>query len=289
MMTKRIILGVLLAAMIVIICSCKKDNAPGPASQAQPAPAVNPLPSNPQQGTVLENSIGMKLVWIPPGEFEMGSDHDDLDEKPVHHVRIPKAFYMSVTEVTQGQYKAVMDSSPWSGQTYVQESSENPAVYVSWDDAVEFCTRLSEKEGRTYRLPTEAEWEYACRADTRTAYSFGDSESMLGDYAWFDGNAWNVNQRYAHRVAQKKPNVWGLYDMHGNIWEWCSDWYDEDYYSKSPASDPQGPSSGESRVLRGGSWFSYPWFCHSADRLRRSPDGRYYDLGFRVVVLDFQK
>ena len=190
---------------------------------------------------------------------------------------------MGQTEVTQGQYKSVMNAEPWSGEDHVQEDANNPAVYVSWDDAAEFCRTLSQQEGETYRLPTEAEWEYACRAGTTTRFSFGDSDSSIGDYAWFDYNTRNMGQEYAHPAGQKKPNRWGLYDMHGNVWEWCSDWCDEDYYSRSPGVDPTGPSSGEARSLRGGSWLNPESVLRCSFRNCLSPDVRYDYVGFRVV------
>ncbi|MFC1605098.1 SUMF1/EgtB/PvdO family nonheme iron enzyme, partial [Planctomycetota bacterium] len=176
----------------------------------------------------------------------------------------------------------IMNAKPWSGKAYVQEDANNPAVYVSWDDAVEFCRKLSQQEGKTYRLPTEAEWEYACRAGTTTRFSFGASDPSLGDYAWFDGNADKVGQDYAHPAGQKIPNLWGLYDMHGNVFEWCSDYYDEKYYSNSPSVDPKGPSAGISRSVRGGSW------DNSGNNLRSSyrsdyPVSRGLLVGFRVV------
>ena len=227
------------------------------SQQAAKRDVINRMQSSSIQSEhvdVLTNSIGMRLVHIPKGEFMMGSPSSKEErfgnEGPQHRVRISRDFYMSQTEVTQGQYKSVMNTQPWSGESYVQESDSNPAVYVSWNDAVEFCRKLSQQEGKTYRLPTEAEWEYACRAGTTTCFSFGDSDSSLGDYAWFCGNAWDVDQKYAHRVGQKKPNRWNLYDMHGNVFEWCNDWYDRNYYSNSPVFDPQGPASGSSRVVR---------------------------------------
>lgn len=241
--------------------------------------------TSPQRGDVITNTIGMKLVWIPAGEFEMGYFDNTPEEKPVHSVKITDGFRMGQTEVTQGQYKTVMNSQPWSGKIFTQESASNPGNYVSWNDAVEFCKKLSQKEGVTYRLPTEAEWEYACRAGTQTEYSFGDSKSLLGEYAWFTGNAYKIDEKYAHPVGQKKPNPWGLYDMHGNVSEWCSDRYDADYYSKSPTADPQGSTTGGSRVLRGGSWSSTPWGCRSAFRGDGiSPVVRDGVAGFRIVL-----
>ncbi|MFM8477617.1 MAG: formylglycine-generating enzyme family protein, partial [Planctomycetaceae bacterium] len=181
-----------------------------------------------------------------------------------HQVTLSKPFYMGRTEVTQGQWKKVMGTEPWKGKSLVEEGDDYPAVYISWDDAVAFCKKLSDKEGRTYRLPTEAEWEYACRGGTKTAFSFGDDEAELGKYAWFDGNAWDINEKYAHRTAQKLPNAFGLHDMHGNVWEWCSDWYDD--YASTPLTDPRGPSSGVFRVLRGGSWYGEPDLVRCARR-----------------------
>ena len=243
------------------------------------------------------NSIGMKLVYIPAGSFMMGSkdsaaqlakEYDTKEEYfkgefPQHQVCISTGFWMGQTEVTQGQYKSVMNAQPWSGEDFVQEDANNPAVYVSWDDAVEFCRKLSEQEGETYRLPTEAEWEYACRAGTTTRFSFGDSDSSLGDYAWSEHNAYHVDERYAHSVGQKKPNPWGMYDMHGNVLEWCSDWYAEGYNGESPRNDPTGPDTGSGRVLRGGSWSFAPHGCRSAFRYYFTPSDRYGLLGFRVA------
>ncbi len=180
---------------------------------------------------------------------------------------------MGQTEVTQGQYKSVMNAQPWSGKLGVQESDNNPAVCVSWEDAVAFCDKLSVREGKTYRLPTEAEWEYACRAGTTTRFSFGDSDSSLGDYAWFFDNTRKVRQGYAHPVGQKKPNPWGLYDMHGNCWEWCNDKLDGEY----------GPVSAAYRSLRGGSWINAPLNLDSSFHLWIDPICRYAHVGFRVV------
>jgi formylglycine-generating enzyme required for sulfatase activity len=180
---------------------------------------------------------------------------------------------MGVTEVTQAQYEAVMGTNPskFKGAT-------NPVDTVSWNDATEFCKKLSEKTRQAVRLPTEAEWEYACRAGTATTFSFGDADSALGDYAWYSANSGSTT----HPVGQKKPNAWGLYDMHGNVWEWCADWYGD--YPKVAATEPQGPASGTSRVLRGGFWASAPTRCRSANRDGIAPGHRLPNCGFRVVV-----
>jgi formylglycine-generating enzyme required for sulfatase activity len=235
----------------------------------------------------ITNSIGMKLKLIPAGESKMGSpasDKADSDERPRHKVRLTRPFYLGVTEVTQGQWKAVMKTEPWSGEDCVKEGLDYAATHVSSLDAIEFCKRLSAKDGMTYRLPTEAEFEYACRGGTTSVYHFGDDASRLGDYAWHEGNAYDGGEKYAHEVARKKPNPFGLYDMHGNVWEWCSDWYSGVYYGESPVADPKGPALASRRVYRGGSWLNPAWFCRSAYRYGNPPDARYNDLGFRVAA-----
>jgi len=204
------------------------------------------------------------------------------NEVPQHRVRISKGFYMSVTEVTQAQWQAVMGSNPscfFKGFLGLGKNEDLPVECVEWDDAVEFCRKLSQKEGKGYRLPTEAEWEYACRAGTTTRFYFGDGDSQLSDYAWHAGNS----RRKTHTVGQKKPNAFGLYDMHGNVSELCSDWYDEGYYSQSPADDPKGPSTGQYFVRRGGCWYDDARYCRVATRNHVSPVHSGYDIGFRVV------
>jgi formylglycine-generating enzyme required for sulfatase activity len=151
---------------------------------------------------------------------------------------------------------------------------------VTWNDAVEFCRKLSEQEGVEYRLPTEAQWEYTCRAGTTTVYSYGDDESKLGEHAWYRTNAWDIGEKYAHGVGQKPPNPWGLYDMHGNVWEWCQDWYSK--YEGAAVDDPAGPASGRVRVLRGGSFLYVTVDCRSAVRNSRQPDFHFVYIGFRV-------
>ena len=243
--------------------------------------------------------VTMQLVVIPAGKFLMGSavsakqlasqygtDSDYYaDELPQRTVTITRPFYMGVTEVTQAQYKAVMGAEPWKGRGFVQEGEAHAASYVSWNDAAEFCKRLSAKVGRTVRLPTEAEWEYACRGGSTTMYSCGDEDWTVYGYAWHKGNAWDVGEKYAHAVGSKKPNAWGLFDMHGNVWEWCGDYYGEDTYSaKDNTADPAGPARGDQRVVRGGSFTHLDRHCRSAQRARVRPGGAWEDGGFRVVL-----
>ena len=231
------------------------------------------------------NSIGMKFKLIPAGEFMMGSSEspEELaaeftgtkprwyqDAHPQHQVRITKPFYMGVTEVTQEQYEEVMaENASWFSKTANganrvkgMDTSHFPVESVSWDDAMEFCKKLSKREGHTYRLPTEAEWEYACRAGSTTRFCFGDDPGQLGQFAWFTENS----KPQPHPVGQKKPNSWGLHDMHGNVLEWCSDSYDPDYYAKTPIDEPTAPAAFILRVLRGGSWSDDAGVCQSSVR-----------------------
>jgi formylglycine-generating enzyme required for sulfatase activity len=247
-----------------------------PSPPAPPAPKAAPKPLG-----VVTNSIGMKLVLIPAGEFLMGSPDSDTmafdDEKPQHRVRITKPFYMGVYPVTQAEYERVMGKNP----SHFQGDPNRPVESVSWDDAQEFCRKLSAlsgEAGATYRLPTEAQWEYACRAGSTTRWCFGDDEKQLGDFAWFAKNSGNQT----HPAGQKKPNAWGLYDMHGNVWEWCEDWFDSDCYKKSATDDPMGPLGGSIRVFRGGSWYYEARYCRSAYRGINEPGRRRRNLGFRA-------
>ncbi|MBS3764811.1 MAG: formylglycine-generating enzyme family protein, partial [Planctomycetes bacterium] len=204
------------------------------------------------------------------------------DEQPRHRVKITKSFYMGMTEVTQAQWEAVMGTTPWEGKKHTPDSKNGPATFVSWKDAMMFCRKLSRRTGKKFRLPTEAEWEYACRAGTQTAYSFGDDPELFGKYGWFGKNS----DRKPHAVAQKKPNPAGLYDMHGNVWELCLDYYAEDYYKNSPSADPKGPEEKGKRVKRGGSWRRGASLCRSASRyyFNRAYSDNFRTGGFRVVV-----
>ncbi len=234
----------------------------------------------------LGKGVTMKLVLIPAGTFTMGSPKTekgrDNNEGPQREVTITKPFYMGIYEVTQEQHEVVMGKNPSKFK-----GPKKPVQQVSWDDATPFCKGLSKKTGKTVRLPTEAEWEYACRAGSKTAFCFGDDEEQLDDYAWYRG-FWRSK---THPVGRKKPNAWGLYDMHGNVWEWCSDWYDP--YANAKAVDPQGPDSRGFRVYRGGSCTSIATDCRAASRGRGTPDyrsipddreGYWGYCGFRVVV-----
>jgi formylglycine-generating enzyme required for sulfatase activity len=229
------------------------------------------------------------MVEIPAGTFQMGQIGI---ETPVHTVNITKAFYMSKYEITQKQYKDVINSNP----SYFFDKDNNPVEDVSWNDAVQFCNELSKKEGleqcytfengttwrcdfdkKGYRLPTEAEWEYACRAGTLTDYYTGTTESQLASAAWYSGNSNSTT----HPVGQKVANNFGLYDMSGNVWEWCWDWYSS--YIAGTFDDPVGPNSGSYRVERGGSWYDYATNCRSASRYSDFPVPRSSTIGFRVV------
>ncbi|MDB4416591.1 formylglycine-generating enzyme family protein, partial [bacterium] len=219
-------------------------------------------------------ALGMEFKLIPAGTFTMGAG------VVAHDVTLTQPFKMGVHEVTQAQYENVMCVNP----SYIK-AANNPVENVSWEDAGEFCRRLSElpaekAAGNVYRLPTEAEWEYACRAGTTTHYSFVDADLVFGHYAWFTENS----GLKAHPVGSKKPNPWGLYDMHGNVWEWCQDWHDN--YPSGALIDPKGPVSGSTRVYRGGGWFSPNVYCWSAYRKRGLPSFRddYDGSGFRVCL-----
>jgi len=216
----------------------------------------------------------MQFTLILAGEFQMGSANGSDNERPVLTVRISKPFYLGIYEVTQGQWEAVMGDNP----SRFTGDPNRPVENVSWDDVQKFIDKLNTKEGGTkYRLPTEAEWEYAARAGSKTAYSFGDDSSQLSKYAWFGDNAGNTT----HLVGKLQPNVWGLYDMHGNVWEWVQDWYGK--YTAEPVTDPQGPAAGSYRVIRGGGWGYGAGGCRSAYPPRNAPGYRLVSLGFRLL------
>ena len=232
--------------------------------------------------------VPLEMVWIEPGRFLMGAPESDLDrsadELPPHRVTISTGFWLGKYEITEAQWTAVMGvpSGAVEGHYYVYP--DYPATYVSWNDVQVFIRRLNAVEGAdVYRLPTEAEWEYACRAGTATWWSFGNDEGLLEDYVWTKTNAWDSEERHAHAVGQKLPNPWGLYDMHGNVWEWVQDWYSESYYRDSSAVDPAGPATGDRRVARGGDFASLPFLQRSSYRARSLPTLRSQFFGVRLV------
>lgn len=250
------------------------------------------------EGTIKSDSLSIsadhsiQLVKIPAGSFRMGStlaDGETTNERPVHMVTLP-AFRMSVKEITQIQFFKIMGANPSVHKSH----PDLPVERISWMDAARFCNRLSDVEGLSrcydektwkcdfskngYRLPTEAEWEYACRASTTTEYYSGQTEEDLAQVGWYQGNCTR-----SQIVGLKKPNAWGLFDMHGNIWELCNDWYDAPYYGESPKSFPPGPLTGTKRVLRGGSWTHAAHGCRSADRWSVDPRQRFGNVGFRIV------
>jgi formylglycine-generating enzyme required for sulfatase activity len=274
---------------------------------------------------VTTRAAGIRLALIPAGTFRMGLPDEDADNdhKPQHDVRL-SAFYLGVTEVTRGQFRqfahdtkykteAERDGKGGQGwdhdkQTLAQDpkytwlnpgfdqTDEHAVVNVSWNDAVAFCAWLTRVEGRNYRLPTEAEWEYACRARTTTKYFSGDDAESLATVAnvadetaktKYPNWTWAIRARdgfvYTAPVAQFRPNLFGLYDMHGNVWEWCRDGYDAEYYKRSPRENPSGPSHATLRVFRGGGWFCHPHSGYSGCRGRTTPSNRASDLGFRVA------
>ena len=247
----------------------------------------------------ITNSIGMKLTLIPAGEFMMGSsisveaiakqfNYSEAkyfeNEYPQHSVQISKPYYLGTTEVTQGQWKSVMGTTPWKGKIHVKEGDAYPASFVSWDMIQEFIQRLNQKESMVYRLPTEAEWEHSCRAGSQTIYNFGKDSKLLNEYEWSGRNAMGAGEDYAHQVAQKKANLFGLYDMHGNVPEWCQDWYKEEYYRISPPSNPTGPLSGSRRVTRGGGWMNPEVYCRGAVRSGLDPSDSSIYIGFRLAL-----
>jgi len=236
----------------------------------------------------ITNSIGMKLSLIPKGTFTMGSPIEEegrLSDEGQHQVTISKEYYLGKMEVTQGQYEKVMGNNPshFQGKNIKGDSSNHPVGSVLWDDAVGFCKRLSElpeekNAGRVYRLPTEAEWEYACRAGSKTAHCGGETSQSLRDYAWIQHNS----DFHTHSVGEKKPNKWGLYDMHGNVGEWCLDWYGK--YPTGAVTDPVCLKKHVARVCRGDCWFGGAGLCRSACRFAFDQPERNFSVGFRVAL-----
>jgi formylglycine-generating enzyme required for sulfatase activity len=215
----------------------------------------------------------------PAGQFVMGGDWDaeqaDENELPQHTVAFEKPFYIGQYPVTQSQWEAVMGANPSEFK-----DADHPVETVSHEDAAEFLRRLNASEDNPgYRLPTEAQWEYAARAGSESTYCFGPQAAKLSEFAWYQKNS----DRRPHPVGERAPNAWGLYDMHGNVHEWCADWFDRDYYARSPGTDPRGPRQGVARALRGGDWGSEAWYCRCAIRSLSAPTRRSPRVGLRVV------
>ncbi len=268
----------MLLATFAVLQGCKR-RAPDDAAKA---PGATPAESKTESGA--------EMVQIPAGRFIMG-DETQIDATP-HEVAI-SSFYMDKNLVTQEQYEKVMGENPsrWKGVG-------NPVEQMRWSDGVRYCNARSKSEGlepcydlqtwecnfqaNGYRLPTEAEWEYACRAGTTTAYFFGNDPSKLKDYAWFEGNSGGKPQP----VGQKPPNAWGLYDMHGNVWEWCNDFYQVDYYQQSPKENPRGPKTGDTKVVRGGAWKFSDETCRCGYRYNENPG--YADVCFGYDIYGFR-
>lgn len=250
---------------------------------SQPAPAAN------QDFTETAWGINMKMIWVEGGDFLMGCTSEqgncDSDEQNVRRVTVD-GFYIGMLEVTQSQWEKVVGTSIYQQKSKADASStygvgpDYPMYYVSWDEAMEFCRLLSNKTGRTYTLPTEAQWEYAARGGNKNEGAKYAGSNMIDAVAWYTDNSGSST----HIVGSKRANALGIYDMSGNVWEWCKDWYASSYVSYD-TNNPVGPSSGSSRVYRGGSWHSNASYCRVAFRYSNSPGNRYSNLGFRVVCL----
>ena len=215
----------------------------------------------------------IELVLIDPGSFSMGSTIK-ADEGPVRTVTITRGYYFATTEVTQALFRAVMGKNPSQ-----YEGADLPAERVTWTEANEFARRLSASTGRKFRLPTEAEWEFACLGGSEGPYGFGSDAAKLGAHAWFEGNSRTVT----HPVGSKTANAWGIHDMHGNVWEWCSDWF-SDQPDSSASADPTGPATGTNKVLRGSSYGGAVGSCRCSNRLSFDPNERFVASGVRLVM-----
>ena len=284
--------ALVLSVSLAVLSGCQrsdKTDEPGPVAKATNAPSAPSAPSlHAAASAASTNSV--EMVQIPAGRFIMG-DKEEPDATP-HEVSV-SSFYIDKYPVTQALFQKVTGGNPsrWKGD-------KNPVEQVRWSDAVKFCNRRSELEGlkpcyildtwkcdftaNGYRLPTEAEWEYACRAGTATAYHFGDTPAKLGEHAWYEKNSGGHPQP----VGQKKPNAWGLHDMCGNVWQWCNDFYKVDYYAQSSQQDPKGPSEGETKVVRGGAWRVGVESCRSGYRYNENPG--YADVCFGYDIYGFR-
>ncbi len=260
------------------------------AAQTTLPKAVDQTPLSEVSPTGDWHDLASEWVHIEPGSFVMGSPESEAgrepDEDPQHEVTISTGFQLGKYTITRGQWEDVVGTTPWNEQSRVRSSPTLPATFVSWNDTQEFLSKLNIADGDwNYRLPTEAEWEYACRAGTTPMWSFGEERHVLTDYAWYVDSDSAEDFQTPGEVGTKLPNPWGLHDMHGNVWEWCQDVYGDDYYADSPAGDPQGPPGDfdSSRVVRGGYFRYFTRHSRSASRNTRKPDDRQRALGVRVV------
>jgi formylglycine-generating enzyme required for sulfatase activity len=240
-----------------------------------------------------ENSIGIKMVWLSADSFTMGSPLQEVgrfsNEGQVE-VKLTEGFWLGQTEISQSQWTQLMGTSPWRGKSNVREGKNFAASFISWEDATSFVQKLNSKERGSgslpddweYALPTEAQWEYACRGGKKSAFSFGDDPSEFHLYGWSAENAFEKGEAYSHEVGKKRPNEFGLYDMHGNVWEWCKD----NFGAKlSGGPNPITENGGPLRVNRGGGWNFATKCCRSASRLTDSADSSYNNLGFRIALV----
>ena len=290
-----VIWPVALLAMAATACS-KTAEPVEPGKTPQKSSAGGKTESTPKELVVdLGGGVRMEMVLVPAGQFMMGDDKSEYRwEKPVHKVNITMPFYLGKYEVTQEQWKAVMGNIRGRRFPLRSRGPKNPALGVSWNDCQAFLVKLNAKTGEhggKFVLPTEAQWEYACRAGSTSKFCFGDDADQLGEYAWYGKNS----RGKLHPVGEKKPNTFGLYDMHGNAWEWCADKYGSDYYAKSPTDDPRGPTPGTARpaswgrVFRGGGCRYPAAACRSATRSGYEPGPDSFFLGFRVARVPTDK
>lgn len=261
------------------VCAVRGRHRSAPLTASVRLISKPPQPRHGKAWTLpLNESVQLELLFVAAGSFQMGSENGEVRERPSHRIAIGEPFWLGKTEVTQAQWEAVMNKNP----SHFKTSGSHPVEQVSWNEAVEFCQKLTAREraagrllsGYEYALPTEAQWEYACRAGTT-----GDFAGEINAIAWH-GETWNDGH---HKVAQKRPNPWGFYDMHGNVWEWCADGFVSNYYENSPHTDPFCPS-GSTRAVRGGCWVLDARNCRSAYRFGYSADYRHSNLGFRLVL-----
>jgi formylglycine-generating enzyme required for sulfatase activity len=294
-MFRRLVLKFLVAAFSLLTATGSRSDEPTKAEK----PVGNSMLGKEAGLERDDNGLRMKLIWCPPGKFTMGSPLSERDRRAnEEQVAVTlDGFWIGKYEVTQAEWERLTGTTPWRGKESVREGDDYPATCVSWNDVNKFTDKLTREErnanrlpeGWRYAIPTEAQWEYACRAGTSTRYSFGEEDSRFSEFGWWggipgDGNA--TNERFAHRVGLKLPNPWGLCDIHGNVWEWCRDWYTD----KLPGgTNPDGPANGTFRVRRGGSWRYFRALCRSSQRSREVPQIEDDAIGFRAVLVSSGK